>query len=260
MFPPSWWWYPPYWFWWLAAGTSTACTFVLLVLGSFFWLVGHRRERTVKELEPPHLPNPPSVAFVLPVKGTHQNSAQNWVAQVHGHGYPGACEFIFVVAEENDDAARLLDQLRKDGSLHSNKLRVLVAGHATHTSQKLHQQLAGIRAARSEMVLLLDDDMLLHPGAVGWLAQALREDPNALAACGFSFDVPASKTVLSHIGCMLRLVMAIGLTGKESDKARAAGGPGRPPRPPSPPPEPAPRARSGCSHGPARCSWRRSAS
>ena len=52
---------------------------------------------------------------------------------------------------------------------------------------------------------------------MGWLAQALRDDPSALAACGFSFDVPATKTLLSHVGCMLRLVMAIGLTG--GDKA-----------------------------------------
>ena len=193
---------PPFWVWWLAAGTNAVCAIIVVGLGCLFWLVGHRRVRQIKELEPPHLPvMPPSVAFVLPVKGTHQNSTANWVAQVHGHGYPGACEFIFVVAEQEDDAAQLLDKLRKDGSLHSN-LRVIVAGHAARTSQKLHQQLAGIRAASSEMVLLLDDDMLLHPGAVGWLAQALREDPSALAASGFSFDVPASKTLFSRVGCM----------------------------------------------------------
>ena len=196
---------------------NTVGAAVLLALGCLFWLVGHRRARTVRELTPPHLPSPPSVTFVLPVRGTHLNSAANWVAQVHGHGYPGVCEHIFVVAEQDDEARLLIEQLQKDGSLHSNNLRVLVAGHATRTSQKLHQQLAGIRASSSEMVLLLDDDMLLHPGAVGWLAQALRDDPSALAACGFSFDVPATKTLLSHVGCMLRLVMAIGLTG--GDKA-----------------------------------------
>lgn len=210
-------WQPPPWCWWFAGGMNTVGAAVLLALGCLFWLVGHRRARTIQELTPPHLPSPPSVTFVLPVRGTHLNSAANWVAQVHGHGYPGVCEHIFVVAEQDDEARLLIEQLQKDGSLHSDNLRVLVAGHATRTSQKLHQQLAGIRASSSEMVLLLDDDMLLHPGAVGWLAQALRDDPSALAACGFSFDVPATQTLLSHAGCMLRLLMAIGLTG--GDKA-----------------------------------------
>ena len=219
-------WQPPTWAFWLAAGMNTFGAAALLGLGCLFWLVGHRRTRTLRELTPPHLPSPPSVTFVLPVRGTHLNSAANWVAQVHGHGYPGVCEHIFVVAEEDDEARLLIEQLQKDGSLHSDKLRVLVAGHATRTSQKLHQQLAGIRASSSELVLLLDDDMLLHPGAVSWLAQALRDDPSALAACGFSFDVPATKTLLSHAGCMLRLIMAIGLTGDTAsgDVGKAWGG------------------------------------
>ena len=215
-------WQPPPWCWWFAGGMNTVGAAVLLALGCLFWLVGHRRTRTIRELTPPHLPRPPSVSFVLPVRGTHLNSAANWVAQVHGHGYTGRCEHIFVVAAQDDEACALLDQLRDDGSLHSDSLRVVVAGHASRTSQKLHQQMAGIRTASSELVLLLDDDMLLHPGAVGWLAQALLDDPNALAACGFSFDVPAARTLLSHVGCMLRLVMAIGLSAKGgADKADA---------------------------------------
>ena len=116
--------------------------------------------------KPPPTKSGGQVAFVMPVKGTHSNSEASWLSQVNRHGYHGKVECIFVVQERSDPAYRLLLQMQADGRLPTDGVRVMVAGLTARTSQKLHQQLAGIRASSSEMVLLLDDDMLLHAGAV----------------------------------------------------------------------------------------------
>ena len=121
----------------------------------------------------------------MPVKGTHASSDANWISQTTRHGYYGKVDFLFVVQEEADPAYALLRQMQADGRLPKEGLRVLVAGLTKNTSQKLHNMIYAIErvSEASEFVLMLDDDMLLHPGAVAGLAKELAE-PTVLAASG----------------------------------------------------------------------------
>ena len=68
----------------------------------------------------------------------------------------------------------------------------IVAGAASATSQKIHNQLAGVAAAAPETryFLFLDDDVFLYPSTVELLVCALEADPEAFMATGYPFDVP----------------------------------------------------------------------
>ncbi len=69
---------------------------------------------------------------------------------------------------------------------------MLVAGLASRTSQKIHNQLAGAAHAAPETryLLFLDDDVCLYPSTVELLVSALEDDPQAFMATGYPFDVP----------------------------------------------------------------------
>ena len=84
------------------------------------------------------------MSFVMPVKGTHANSEASWLSQVNRHGYHGKVECIFVVQEKGDPAYRLLLEMQVDGRLPEDGVRVMVAGLAVRTSQKLHNLIYAI--------------------------------------------------------------------------------------------------------------------
>ena len=118
----------------------------------------------------------PPLCVVLPVKGAHAQSAANWRAQCCSHGYAGPVSFLFVVQEEEDEAYSLVKQLQASGSLPTENVRVLVAGLAVGTSQKLHNLIHAVEriGEQSELVLMLDDDMLLAQGEGGAEKEGLR--------------------------------------------------------------------------------------
>ena len=89
----------------------------------------------------------PQVTFVMPCKGTHPGSSASWISQVCGHGYHGKVECLFVVQEATDPAYLLLKEMQEDGRLPMEGLRVLVAGLASKTSQKLHNMIYAIERA-----------------------------------------------------------------------------------------------------------------
>ena len=159
----------------------------------------------------------------MPVKGTHASSDANWISQTTRHGYYGKVDFLFVVQEEADPAYALLRQMQADGRLPKEGLRVLVAGLTKNTSQKLHNMIYAIErvSEASEFVLMLDDDMLLHPGASGAVTGLAKElvEPTVLAASGFSCDVPALPTVVCHTSCLFRLVMDLSISLGTADAA-----------------------------------------
>ena len=170
--------------------------------------------------KPPPTGSGGQVAFVMPVKGTHSNSEASWLSQVNRHGYRGKVECIFVVQDESDPAYRLLLQMQSDGRLPTDGVRVLVAGLTVRTSQKLHNLIYAIEriSENTEYVLMLDDDMILHPGAVAQLAHELH-DPGVLAASGNSCDVPGERSVVCAAACLLRLATDISVASGKANKA-----------------------------------------
>jgi hypothetical protein len=83
---------------------------------------------------------------------------------------------------------------------------VVVAGLATATSQKIHNQLAGVAAsaAGTRYFLFLDDDVWLHASTVELLVAALEADAGAFMATGYPFDVPAPHASFCSLCVMVR--------------------------------------------------------
>jgi len=100
---------------------------------------------------------------------------------------------------------------------------VLVAGLAQRTSQKLHNMVYAIERVdtSAELVLMLDDDMVMAPGAIDLLAFELKADPSLLASSGFSCDVPSNGSLAAHVACIFRLLLEVSTS---SGKAASAWG------------------------------------
>lgn len=196
-----------------------------VVLGSA-WLIVYSRRRSQaaalkakKESRAAMRSSPgtkrwPPISFVCPVKGTHEGSSATWQALMH-HGYEGPVEFVFVVQEKSDPAFAMLQEMIASGALklshRGDRVRLLVAGLTTRTSQKLHNLIHAIESLDDDedrRVLMCDDDMLLAEGAVATLVAEL-DVPNTLAAGGFSCDVPAKPSVWSHAGSFFRLLLDV---------------------------------------------------
>ena len=107
----------------------------------------------------------PKCGVVMPVKGVHDQSYDNWRAQITSM-YGGALEFFFCVESANDPAYPHVQRLIQENP--EFRIQLLVAGVSWHCSQKIHNQLHGFeRAMRScEYVIVIDDDIKLHPGTI----------------------------------------------------------------------------------------------
>ncbi|GJP76918.1 hypothetical protein CLOP_g7364 [Closterium sp. NIES-67] len=88
----------------------------------------------------------------------------------------------------------------QQGEVHLRKVRVVVAGTSTTCSQKIHNQLAGVAAARpeAEFVLFLDDDARMFPEAISYLVTDLLSKPDTFLVTGYPFDIPSPKSLFSY--------------------------------------------------------------
>ncbi|KAI3425799.1 hypothetical protein D9Q98_007774 [Chlorella vulgaris] len=158
----------------------------------------------------------PPVTVVLPVRGCRSHSMDNWRSVLHLN-YGGSLEFVFVLEDKTDPAHAVISALIRE--LQGRRpVRVQSAGFAEHTSQKIHNLLAGIRqaSADSQYVLCLDDDVLLHPGLLASLIRDMEADPGLFMATGYPFDVPAGDAgLLSYAALSYHLPLIVPFSVKE---------------------------------------------
>ncbi|KAL3927278.1 MAG: hypothetical protein SGPRY_002898 [Prymnesium sp.] len=129
----------------------------------------------------------PKCGVVMPVKGVHGQSYANWRAQITSL-YGGPLEFYFCVESDQDPAYPHIQRLRRENP--EFRIHLCVAGVSWHCSQKIHNQLHGFELAmRScEYVIVIDDDIQLHPGTIRAWVEELEYDPRALLASGYAFE------------------------------------------------------------------------
>ncbi|CAI5466052.1 unnamed protein product [Closterium sp. Yama58-4] len=167
---------------------------------------------TTENAESSRCPHWPAVAVVMPVRGFHAHTASNWATHITAD-YAGPVEFLIVVESEADRAyqeackfAARFNEAHKGGrgrgvegmvqkqqeEVHLRKVRVVVAGTSTTCSQKIHNQLAGVAAARleAEFVLFLDDDARMYPEAITYLVTDMLGRPDTFLVTGYPFDIP----------------------------------------------------------------------
>eukprot|EP00238_Polyblepharides_amylifera_P007089 CAMPEP_0196576844 /NCGR_PEP_ID=MMETSP1081-20130531/6013_1 /TAXON_ID=36882 /ORGANISM="Pyramimonas amylifera, Strain CCMP720" /LENGTH=499 /DNA_ID=CAMNT_0041895561 /DNA_START=244 /DNA_END=1740 /DNA_ORIENTATION=- len=178
------------------------CIFVTLL--GISWLWAARRRKSFANLTKPPVESPsktstpkgsscsPPVSLIIPVKGVHRQSLENWRSLL-STTYDGELELLFVVDSEGDPAVQTLQVLKSEQVEERRRSIVVhVAAQATHCSQKIANQMAGVRASRaqSKYVLFLDDDIQLHPGSIQVLVDAMLEDSKVLVATGYPLDIP----------------------------------------------------------------------
>ncbi|KAG8054295.1 hypothetical protein GUJ93_ZPchr0001g29329 [Zizania palustris] len=108
--------------------------------------------------------------------------------------YGGSLEFLFVVESKDDPAYHAVSRLIAE---YKDKLeaKVVVAGFSTTCSQKIHNQLIGVKKMHkdSKYVLFLDDDVRLHPGTIGALTKEMEKNPEIFIQTGYPLDLPSGS-------------------------------------------------------------------
>lgn len=135
----------------------------------------------------------PRVSVVMPLKGFGEHNLHNWRSQITSL-YGGPLEFLFMVESVEDPAYRAVSQLLKDYQ-DDVEAKIIVAGHSTTCSQKIHNQLIGVENMHKDTkyVLFLDDDVRLHPGSIGALTAEMEKNPDIFIQTGYPLDLPSGS-------------------------------------------------------------------
>jgi len=167
----------------------------------------------------------PKCGVVMPVKGVHDQSYANWRAQITSM-YGGPLEFFFCLESADDPAFRHVQRLIEDNP--DVQINLLVAGLSWHCSQKIHNQIHGFeRAMRScEYVIVIDDDIKLHPGTIRAWVEEMETDPQVLAATGYAFEYVAPGEIgwPSFFAMLWRLCASTGFNSPTDRPPNAWGG------------------------------------
>ncbi|KAM6583283.1 hypothetical protein CsatB_010285 [Cannabis sativa] len=135
----------------------------------------------------------PSVTVVMPLKGFGEHNLHNWRSQITSL-YGGPLEFLFIVESTDDPAYHAVSRLIEDYKDEVDA-KIIVAGHSTTCSQKIHNQLVGVEKMHkdSKYVLFLDDDVRLHPGSIGALTAEMVKNPEIFIQTGYPLDLPSGS-------------------------------------------------------------------
>lgn len=147
----------------------------------------------INDLEHRKQVNLPRVTVVMPLKGFGEHNLHNWRSQITSL-YGGHLEFLFIVESTEDPAYRAVSLLITDFKDEVDA-KIVVAGLSTTCSQKIHNQLVGVKKMHkdSKYVLFLDDDVRLHPGSIGALTTEMEKNPDIFIQTGYPLDLPSGS-------------------------------------------------------------------
>ncbi|KAL7597921.1 hypothetical protein Lser_V15G25662 [Lactuca serriola] len=155
--------------------------------GNSFAFLSH----DIHDLERSKQEDLPGVTVVMPLKGFGEHNIHNWKTQITSL-YGGPLEFLFIVDSTEDPAYHALSNLLID---HEDEIdaSIIIAGPSTTCSQKIHNQLVGVKkmSEGSKYVLFLDDDVRLHPGSIGSLIAEMEKNPEIFIQTGYPLDLPS---------------------------------------------------------------------
>jgi cellulose synthase/poly-beta-1,6-N-acetylglucosamine synthase-like glycosyltransferase len=151
-----------------------------------------------RELSAPAPDFTPFATVVVPCRGLEEGLRDN-LASLFGQDYP-AYEIIFAVDSAGDPALAVIERVRLTcGNAASPATRVVVAGAASGSGQKVHNLIAGVSAAdaRGEVFVFVDSDA--RPGRE-WLRALVAPlaGENTGAATGYRWFIPSTKPA-SHL-------------------------------------------------------------
>jgi ceramide glucosyltransferase len=141
----------------------------------------------------------PYATIIAPCRGIDQGLREN-LAALFQQDYP-AYEITFVADDADDAALPIIEELRREfGGVESVKTRVLIAGHATESGQKVHNLSAAVREAKpaSEILVFVDSDARPQSGWLRTLVAPLANEEVG-AATGYRWFIPVKGGMASRL-------------------------------------------------------------
>jgi cellulose synthase/poly-beta-1,6-N-acetylglucosamine synthase-like glycosyltransferase len=151
-----------------------------------------------RELSAPLPDFTPFLSVILPCRGLDQDLREN-LSALCGQNYP-AFEIIFVIDSPGDPSLNIIEEVRRAWAHAPSPLsRVVVAGRAVESGQKVHNLIAGVGAAdpRSEVFVFVDSDARPRRDWLRALVAPL-SDKSIGATTGYRWFIPAHNPA-SHL-------------------------------------------------------------
>lgn len=158
-----------------------AFAFLYPAVMAIFWMGGGlyyfmRNERNAGNVDaPPLIENAPLVSILVPCHNEGDNIDEVIETLLLQH-YPDF-EILLINDGSTDNTAEYLDRL----SAHHEQVRAM---HLDRNLGKANALRMGTLAARSEFLVCIDGDALLHPHAVTWMVAPMLEDARIGAVTG----------------------------------------------------------------------------
>ncbi len=153
-----------------------------------------------RELARPVADFAPFASVIVPCRGLDQGLHANLAALLR-QSYP-AFEIIFVVDSDNDSALNIIELTQQSfaGHTSSPSSRIVIAGQATESGQKVHNLIAAVREvdARTEVFVFVDSDARPHREWLRALVAPLAA-ADIGATTGYRWFIPAHGGLASHL-------------------------------------------------------------
>jgi ceramide glucosyltransferase len=165
----------------------------------------------------------PFVSVIAPCRGLDQGLHEN-LAALFRQDYP-AYEIIFVTDSADDSALAVVEELRREfGAMAHVTTRVVIAGDASRSGQKVHNLRAAVKETKrkSEAFVFVDSDARPRPRWLRSLVAPLA-DEQVGATTGYRWFIPASGGFASTLRAVWNASIASAL-GPRSDKNFCWGG------------------------------------
>lgn len=165
----------------------------------------------------------PFASVIVPCRGLDQGLRENLNA-LFLQDYP-AYEIIFVTEDAHDPALTVIEELRRTFTGKSNvSARVIHAGKAAESGQKVHNLIAAVREASEDSSVFIFVDTDARPPAL-WLRTLVAPlaDECMGAATGYRWFIPVNGGFASHLRAVWNASIASAL-GEREDKNFCWGG------------------------------------
>src|SRR5215813_12428610 len=167
---------------------------LLSVRGGFRFL-NYIKQETAR----PRVVYQPFVSLIVPFRGIDQGLADNLTALLQ-QNYPNY-EIIFVTDSTVDEGAQIVaDVISSRDAEFKVPARVLIAGEATDSGQKVHNLRVAVKeiGSRTEVIVFADSDARPHAEWLTLLVEPLA-DPNVGASSSYRWFIPVKGGWASHL-------------------------------------------------------------
>jgi cellulose synthase/poly-beta-1,6-N-acetylglucosamine synthase-like glycosyltransferase len=176
-----------------------------------------------REMREPPPDFTPFVSLIAPCRGLDQGFAENLTA-LFRQDYP-AYEIIFVTDRADDASVPVIEAVRCEFEKQEPPTsRIVIAGEATESGQKVHNLLAAVAQADEQGSVLAFTDTDARPSA-DWLRRLVAPlaDEKVGAATGYRWFIPARGGAASHLRAVWNASIASAL-GERGEKNFCWGG------------------------------------